>query len=371
MTSSADKAAQADNITMSTGGLYSLATKGAKDVIDAATPMVLDALRSAMRSAADNQPLTLTDMGCADGGTSLDMVRKVIAEIRQSRPTQPIQIVYADQPRNDFNALTKIVHGLTEFDAYIDDFDDVHVFSSGTSFYRQIVATGSLNLGFSATAMHWLSRKPADISDHVHATGASGDELAAFADQAKRDWETILRCRARELGAGGKLVFVNFCRDEAGRYLGATGGINMFDTFNALWQDRVDNNIITRSEYTAMTLPQYYPTVEEFSAPFQRGGAAADMGLTLDHIETRIVKCPFAEAYKVHGDAAKFAAQYIPTIRSWNESIYFAGLDASRPLEQRHEIIRDYYQTYQHRVAADPDGHAMDYVHAYMVMSKA
>ena len=35
---------QADNITMSGDGLYSLATIGAKDVIDKATPRVLDAI---------------------------------------------------------------------------------------------------------------------------------------------------------------------------------------------------------------------------------------------------------------------------------------------------------------------------------------
>ena len=39
-----DQNTQADNVTMSGGGLYSLATRGAKDVIDIATPRVLAAL---------------------------------------------------------------------------------------------------------------------------------------------------------------------------------------------------------------------------------------------------------------------------------------------------------------------------------------
>jgi hypothetical protein len=30
-------------------------------------------------------------------------------------------------------------------------------------------------------------------------------------------------------------------------------------------------------------------------------------GLRLDHIDTRIVKCPFAESFREHGDAARFA----------------------------------------------------------------
>ena len=39
-----------EGITMSGGGCYSLATIGAKHVIDAATPMVLDAIDSLPRS---------------------------------------------------------------------------------------------------------------------------------------------------------------------------------------------------------------------------------------------------------------------------------------------------------------------------------
>ncbi len=81
-----------------------------------------------------------------------------------------------------------------------------------------------------------------------------------------------------------------------------------------------------------MTLPQYYNTVEEFSAPLQDSSEAVHQaGLRLEHIETRIVKCPYAESFAEHGDAARFAEEYIPTIRSWNESIFYNGLSAAAP----------------------------------------
>ena len=32
-------------------------------------------------------------------------------------------------------------------------------------------------------------------------------------------------------------MLINFARDEQDRYLGNTGGVNMFDTFNQIWQD--------------------------------------------------------------------------------------------------------------------------------------
>ena len=54
------------NITMSGGGAYSLATRGAEDVINAATPIVLEALDSI--NILENQDLfTFSDMGTADG----------------------------------------------------------------------------------------------------------------------------------------------------------------------------------------------------------------------------------------------------------------------------------------------------------------
>ena len=362
--------AQSKGITMSGGGLYSLATTGAKDVIDTATPLVLDAI-NALPQASLNDGFTISDMGCADAGTSLTMIGKAIDAVSNRAPSTPVTVVYTDQPRNDFNALITNVYGLGPFETYLDKRDNVYPLVSGTSFYRQIMPSNSLNLGFSATAMHWLSNKVCNISNHVQAIGAEGVELKAFQDQAHNDWRNILLHRASELKPGGKLVLINFGTDDQGRYLGNTGGINMFDTFNAIWLSFIDQNRITREEYENMTLPQYYNSVEEFSAPLINPEEAVyKAGLRLDHIDTGIVKCPFAEDFRQHGDAQKFSEAYIPTIRSWNESIFFNALANERPVDQRREIIEDYYNTYKAMVRDNPEGHGMDYVHAYTVISK-
>lgn len=219
--------------------------------------------------------------------------------------------------------------------------------------------------------MHWLRQKPVDISNHVHMVGASGKELAEFSKQAQQDWSAILLHRARELKPGGKLVFANFCRDENGQYLGATDGVNMFDMFNKIWQQFVDDGTISAEEYQGMTLPQYYNTVEEFSAPFKQSDSEVfKAGLQLDSIETAQVVCPFAEDFKTHADAQRFADEYLPTIRSWNESTFLAGLSAKRDAKERLEILESYYDSYKSKVVENPDQHRMDYVHAYMTISK-
>lgn len=359
-----------EGITMSGGGLYSLATVGAKHVIDAATPMVVDAINSLPQNSIEHG-FTLSDMGTADAGTSLSMVAQAIDAVSARAPDAPISVVYSDQPRNDFNALITNVHGLGPFETYLEGRENIFPLVSGTTFYKQIVPSNTLNIGFSATAMHWLSTKVCNISNHVQAVGAEGEELDAFRAQAHRDWRHILLHRARELKPGGKLVLINFAHDEQGRYLGNTGGVNMFDTFNEIWHSFLEQDRITHTEYVNMTLPQYYNTVEEFSAPLiDTRDAVHQAGLRLEHIDTRIVKCPFAESFKEHGDAVRFAEEYIPTIRTWNESIYYNGLSDDRPSEQRREIIEDYYATYRDKVRENPVGHGMDYVHAYMVIAK-
>ena len=359
-----------EGITMSGGGLYSVATIGAKHVIDAATPMVLEAIAGlSLESIADG--FTLSDMGTADAGTSLTMVGSAIDAVRTRAPQVPISIVYSDQPRNDFNALIANVYGLGPCETYLGQNDGVYPLVSGTTFYQQILPDGTLDVGFSATAMHWLSCKVCNIPNHVQAVGAEGAALEKFRAQAARDWRQILLHRAAELKPGGKLVLINFGYDEQGRYLGNTGGVNMFDRFDQIWRSFLERDRITRAEYENMTLPQYYNTREEFSAPLINPDEAVyQAGLRLDHIETRIVKCPFAEAFAEHGDAAGFAEAYIPTIRSWNESIFFNALSDQRSVEQRQQIIEDYYATYRDMVRDSPAGHGMDYVHAYMVISK-
>ena len=354
---------------MTSGGAYSLATLGAKDVIDGAWPLV----REAIERIPDRpgRPFTFSDMGTADGGTSLDMIGNAIAAIRGRFGERDVQIVYTDQPRNDYNAIFRMVHGLTGQASYLDHFDNVQVLASATSFYKAILPPDTLDLGFSATAMHWLSRKPCDNPDHVHAVGATGAVLEAFQQQAADDWQAILLRRAAELAPGGRLVLVNFGVDEEGRYLGNTGGVNMFDTFDALWRRFVADATISEAEYAAMTLPQYYKNVQEFRAPLDSPDCEVSRaGLSVEHCETRVVPCPFAADFRRHGDTARFAREYVPTLRSWSAATFRSALDTDRSDDERDRIIDGFYAAYEAMVREAPEGHAMDYVHVYLTIAK-
>ncbi len=358
-------------MAMKGAGYYSQATVGARNVITGAIPVVESAL-AAQDLAAQTSAFSLTDMGCADGGTSLDMWGDVIRDLREQFPDHPIQLTYTDLPKNDFSQLFQIVHGQTDLPAYAPGIDNLYLMASATSFHHPIVPPGTLNLGFSATASHYISETPAQIDDHVHMVGATGDVRAAFQAQGARDWDAFLLARAKELAPGGRLVLYNFGIDEDGRYLGHTGGHSMFDTFARLWRALAVDGTITEAEYRATNFPQHYRTVEEFAAPFQdKASAVYKAGLRLEEIGTLHTRCPFEESFaEDHRDAARFAREYIPTLRSWSEPTFVAGLSGTRPAEEIAPIIDRFYQSYEDEVATAPDGHGMDYIHARVVAYK-
>ena len=360
-------------IAMRGAGYYSSNTIGAKTVIDKVGELVV-AAASKMPTLAEGQAFTIADFGAADGGTSMDMMRRLVRAVRVRDPDRQICITYTDLPHNDFSALFRLSQGLIgpKSETPLADIPSLFIFGSGTSFYRQILPDNSLSFGFSATAMHWISNRPCMIADHVQAVGAAPSERESFRAQAMRDWETILLSRARELRPGGRLAFANFCIDEAGRYLGHTSGVDMFDSFARHWRDLLRAGRISETEYVNATFQQFYKTPNEFAQPFlDPNSAVARAGLKLESISTMVTPCPYAAEFKRHGDPKTFAKAYVPTLRSWSETVFAGALDPSRPAAERAAIVDAFYGAYEAAVAAAPEGHGMDYVHCVMEIAKA
>ncbi|MEC9215568.1 MAG: hypothetical protein VX647_00020, partial [Pseudomonadota bacterium] len=87
----------ASGLAMTTGGDYSLSTRGAKNVIDRATPRFRAALAAAAGQATGDH-LVIADFGCADGGTGLEAMRQLASHAKTLRPNGSVTIVYEDQP---------------------------------------------------------------------------------------------------------------------------------------------------------------------------------------------------------------------------------------------------------------------------------
>ena len=244
----------ARTMAMKGGGYYSQRTRGAKDVIDNASEMLVEAA-DAIDPPDKGRAIVLADFGAADGGTSESALRRCIERVRMRFSDVQIQVSYTDLPSNDFSALFKNLLGFGSLTAntYLTDIENVYVNACGIGFHKQLLPDASLDIGFSATAMHYISEKPGPIENHVHMVGASSNTLAAYAAQAQENWDDLLLARANELRPSGQLVMLNFGIDEEGCYLGNTGGVNMFDTFANLWTQMRDEGVISRDEF--ITLP--------------------------------------------------------------------------------------------------------------------
>ncbi len=182
--------------------------------------------------------------------------------------------------------------------------------------------------------------------------GARGSERAARVEQGRPGRERILS----HLGAGpGERQPAG-----AGEFRDRRGG-------RTLWAELRDDGVIA-----ATTFPQGNRTVDEFTAPFADPGVPVrQAGPELEYVETRVVRCLFAVAFGEHGDAARFAHEYTPTLRSWSEATLAAGLAAPRSEAERRAILDRFYDLYERRVSSAPVGHAKDYVHCYLVAAKS
>lgn len=356
------------DIAMLGEGFYSRVSRGPKAVIDNARDLIFDAIDAV--PLARGVVCALADFGAADGGTSSDLMAAAVARVRSTAPGRPVSVYYTDLPGADFATLFRSLDGERGYPAQSGD---VHVFASGRSFYRQILPRASLHVGFSASAMHYLSEMPGPIEDHVHSVGASIEEQLPFRKRATADWSTILLHRAAELAPGGRLVFANFCIDEHGRYLGNTGGQNLFDTYNLLWRSLRDDGAITAAEYRGTAFQQHYKSIDDSLEPLvDEASPVRRAGLRLERAEVRTVACPFRTAYEA-GElrADDFARQFVNTHRSWTETTFRAGLDSTRPPDEQDAIVAELYRRYETLVAEAPTGHGKDLVHLYIVAAKS
>ena len=65
----------------------------------------------------------------------------------------------------------------------------------------------------------------------------------------------------------------------------------------------------------------------------------------------------------------EYAESLIPTMRSWSETVFKTALTGRESFEIN-KIIDEFYQAYLDEVTANPEGHAMDYVHIILDIEK-
>ena len=348
------------SIAMTKG--YSEQTAGAKLCIDLASDWGLECIVN----SNEQSNIVLMDYGAADGGTASEFWVKIINNIFERKSNIEITLIGNDLYSNDNQSLIEnlSVHSLGK--------ELVSTFMCAGSFYDQLVPTGFIDFGFSATAMHWLNRNVSSLDDHTHVL-ASDNKVARndFLTQALFDWNQILEIRSKELKVGGKMLTVNLSRDDANRYLGNNGGktVNVHDQIHSIWKELLNENLINEAEYKRGTIQNFYKSPSEFTSPLKdQNSSAYKNGLRLIKERTVYVDCPYKEKWKINKNTDEFSIGLMETIRSWSRHSFEAALDKKN--ERNINPVDVLFDRLTSRINSDPENWSLDYVEHHLMMEK-
>jgi len=369
-------------------GEYTASTKGCFDVIDTATPLVLEQIKKQPLRAFGVAAYHIADYGTADAGTSLGLMTKMVEAVRERSSDETnddgdekkeVVIHYEDQLTNEWQSVFNHALGLKSVsDAYNQPIpnpyalDNVFVEACGVGFHNQCYPKNSIDFGVSFTAMHWLSCSPSSLggTEYMHAARLSRpDAVLPEKVQAASDWKSILNARTKELAPGGRFVCVNFCKDSNGYFLGQTDvGTSMWDSFQSSWDELKEQGLIQEEERLGVSFPSYYRTKDEFLEEVSN-----DSDLKVVSIEERVVRCPYRELYiagKTDKTPREYAEWFVPTTKTWSHSTFKSALNDTRSEEEKERIMDQFWENYMTLVEKNPKEHGMDYVHAYIVFEK-
>ena len=346
------------SISMAAG--YSEQTEGAFLCIEAAKDWALDCVSSLPR--VDRH--VFIDYGAADGGTARNLWSTLLSKTKILFPKSEFTLIGNDLPSNDNQALVDSLNYQFEIDK------NINTYLCARSFYDQLAPSNSVSFGFSATAMHWLSRH-LELKHHTHIQASSDHEsFKKFRDQALADWELILIRRSNEIIEGGKFLAVNLSRDSNNNYLGNNGGktLNVHDQIHEIWCELLEEGIIDTQEYEAGTVQNFYKSPDEFISPLlNKESTAYKSGLRLVKERTVYIDCPYKNRWLKHRDDKLFSSQLMETIRSWCMHSFKSAIKTN---VSNIDPVNLLFQRLKERIYKAPDKWSLDYVEHHLVMEK-
>jgi hypothetical protein len=325
---------------MAGDGLYNRHSGLQQANLQSALPLLEAAARAIGDASAG--PVTIVDYGASQGRNSMAPMATAIDLVRADDAQLPVQVVHTDLPSNDFTSL----FGLLDQDpvSYLKGRQNVFPSAIGRSYFDAILPPGSVDLGWSSNALHWMSRNPIDVADHGWGIfSRSAQARAAVETVLAEDWLAFLKARAVELRPGGRLI----CQ-FMGRGPDSHGFEWMAGNF---WQSIVDmekEGLLSANETLRMTAPSAGRSTDQIRAPFD---AELVPELELEHLAAIPSPDPYWDAYQRSGDAAELGRQWATMMGAANGPNFLARVDASR---DRDALLASLVQRVANRVEADP-----------------
>lgn len=296
--------------------------------------------------------LIIADFGASQGLNSMCAMKAIIEYLRQSKNEQrPFLVVHNDLASNDWPKLFELLNNDSSY----------YGLACGRSFYEQCLPSNSLFVGYSSSSIHWLSRKPCNLSNHCISLFSSGDELEKIKHQARRDLSNFLEHRSRELVNGGVLIISIVC-DNHERICGTEAALQLLYKCARLLP-------LTSQELLDYTIPDYYRTNVECVDHdlFKK------YSLELIKSEVRLVKSDLFSRWQheqITVDA--FVQAHTEYIRSWSESALQQALEANqeRSKQDVQELLNQFWMMYKREVQERPHEYDVHSFRTYLILKK-
>ncbi len=292
---------------------------------------------------ADSDRLVLADYGSSEGRNSMRPVSAALGVLRKERALGiPITVAHVDLPSNDFASLLTLIDGSP--DSYLRGHENVWPVAVGRSHFGQVFPDASVDLGWSANAIHWMSENPANVRDHGWAIfSKDADARRKVEDRVAKDWTDFLSARSRELKPGGKMVCQFMARGET-----CHGFEYIADAFWASVEEACRDGIVDPDELALMTALSAGRSAQQVRAPFVRGEFE---GLTIRDMAIVAAPDPIYDAYWETGDAQQFGRIWSDLMRAANGPGFVHGLQGKA---HREAVLTAVHDRLARRLAADP-----------------
>ncbi len=309
------------------------------------------------------QPIVLADYGAGTGHAALLPFGAAISVLRnRTRSEHSVFVAHTDRPDNDFTALFRTLE--EDPDTYLAKDRATFASAVGRSFYSQILPSNSVNLGWSAWAIQWLSQVPAPIvGPHLQVATCGDPELqAAYAKQAARDWHEFVAFRGRELSPGGRLVVTTMGVGEDGE----AGFRPLLSAMTDALAEVTGAGVISAEESARMCIPTVSRQAADFTAPFAPSGIFER--LQIEHLEIVDAQDRFWDRYQADKDAREFGARWAGFARASIFAALTTALDGGLANPRCADLHERLEKGVADRLAAAPERTRIPL--AYVVLQK-
>ncbi|KAI9111284.1 hypothetical protein K1719_017696 [Acacia pycnantha] len=289
--------------------------------------------------------LAIADLGCSSGPNTLFMTCELIETVemlcRELNHESPEYIIFlSDLPSNDFNNIFKSLELFKQnlSTRVVGGIGKCYISGLPASFYGRILPTNSLHFVHSSYSLHWMSQVAKGLENNkgniCMASTSPLDVRNSYYHQFQRDFSLFLKCRARELVEGGRMVLTLLGRGTSGPSISAC--FYAWELLVEALNDMVLEGIIKEDRIDSFNVPIYYPSSSELQLEIEKEGSFILNSLEVFEVSW---KAACGEEHNDNSDGYK-AAQLIRAV--------------AEPLIVGHfgqAIIDDVFHRYQHILA--------------------